>query len=138
MVSDGNDNTSFDGVAMKYALVFLTLLLFPIAGGAQCKKLPGQNGNFTWVFPVADESKISGFRLYSSPIQSGPFNNLQASAVATARALSSPITFSTGTVKTFYVVRSYFTSGGGTVESGDSNSVECELSVPMPTGLQVN
>lgn len=123
---------------MRTALIFLSFLLMPSLGWSQCKKQPGQAGNFTWSFPAADESKISGFRLYSAPIQSGPFNNLQASAAATARALSSPVTFATGTVKTFYVVRSYFTSGGGTVESGDSNSVECELSVPTPTGLQVN
>ncbi len=120
--------------------LFLAVLLallpcLPLFG--QCKKAPGANGNFTWTFAAVDEPKISGFRLYSAPIQSGPFNNLQASATATARALSSPVTFATGTIKTFYVVRSYFTSGGGTVESTDSNSVECELSVVPVTNLQV-
>lgn len=122
---------------MKKTLVVITLLLIPFGLFAQCVKQPGQNGNFTWNFLVADEPKISGFRLYSSPIQSGPFNNLLASAAATARAAAAPVTFATGTVKTFYVVRSYFTSGGGTVESGDSNSTECQLGVPIPTGLQV-
>ncbi len=121
--------------------LFLAVLLallpcLPLFG--QCKKAPGANGNFTWTFAVADEPKISGFRLYQSAIQSGPFNNLTSSAAVTARALTAPVTFATGTIKTFYVVRSYFTSGGGTVESGDSNSVECELNVPSPTGLQVN
>jgi len=123
---------------MKRALIVLTLLLLPLGLFAQCKKLPGQNGNFTWSFPVTSESQISGFRLYSSPIQSGPFNNLITSAAATSRLVAAPVTFANGTVKTFYVVRSYSTSGAGTVESGDSNSVECELSVPTPTGLQVN
>jgi hypothetical protein len=123
---------------MKKTLVVLTLLLMPLGLFAQCKKTPGQSGTFTWSFAVTDEPKISGFRVYQSAIQSGPFNNLTASAASTSRALAAPITFATGTIKTFYVVRSYFTSGGGTVESADSNSVECEQSVPSPTGLQVN
>ena len=124
---------------IKHIVLLFTLLMIPVAASAQCKKQPGQNGNFSWTFLAADESKISGFRVYQSPIQSGPFNNLTASvASVTARSLVAPITFSTGAVKTFYVVRSYFTSGAGTVESGDSNSVECDLAVPTPTGLQVN
>lgn len=124
---------------MKKIPIFLIFLIVPALGVAQCKKLPGQSGAFTWAFPTLSEPQISGFRVYSSPIQSGPFNNLAGSvATVTARSLSAPVTFATGTVKVFYVIRSYFTSGGGTVESGDSNSVECELSVPTPTGLLVN
>lgn len=123
---------------MKKTLTILILLSLPFGLFAQCKKQPGQSGTFTWNFAVTDESKISGFRVYQSAIQSGPFNNLTASATATSRTLAAPVTFAAGTVRTFYVVRSYFTSGGGTVESGDSNSVECELNVPTPTGLQVN
>jgi hypothetical protein len=123
---------------MKKLIIAIVLALMPcLPLFGQCSKLPGQNGNFTWNFAVADESKISGFRLYSAPIQSGPFNNLVTSTAATARAAVAPVTFATGSVKTFYVVRSYFTSGGGTVESGDSNSTECQLSAPIPTNLQV-
>jgi hypothetical protein len=119
-------------------LLILALLLVPVSAFGQVQKQPGAPTNFTWTFAVTDEAKISGFRLYSSPIQSGPFNNLQGSSAATARALTVPASFSNGTVKTFYVIRSFFTSTGGTVESGDSNSVEVDLAVPSPTGLQVN
>jgi hypothetical protein len=125
---------------MKRLVVAIVLALLPcLPLFGQCKKDPGQNGNFTWVYAVADEPKASGFRWYSSPIQSGPFNNLVASvASAQARQLTAPVNFATGTVKTFYIVRAYFTSAGGTVESGDSASVECERNVPIPTNPAIN
>jgi hypothetical protein len=122
---------------MKLWLIVVTL---PLTGSAQavCKKIPGDNGSFTWKFLVSDEAKINGFRWYSSPLSTGPFNNLVGSAAASARTMQAPVTFSTGTVKTYYVVRSYFTSAGGTVESTDASPVvECEMSVPTPTVPQV-
>lgn len=121
----------------NFLLVVAVLILFPLVGFAQVEKLPGEACIFTWVFPVADESKISGFRLYSSPVQSGPFSNLVSNVGPTLRTLTTPATFASGTVRTFYVVRSYFSSGAGTVESNDSNSTEVELRVLTPTGLQV-
>jgi len=126
---------------MKLWLIVVTLLLLPLTSAAQavCKKIPGDNGSFTWKYLVTDEPKISGFRWYSSPLSAGPFNNLVGSAAASARTMQAPVTFSTGTVKTYYVIRSYFTSAGGTVESPDASPVsECEMSVPTPTVPQVN
>lgn len=119
-------------------LLIIALMLLPVSMFGQVQKLPGAPTTFTWTFAVTDEAKISGFRLYSSPIQSGPFNNLQGGTTPALRTLIVPASFSAGTVKTFYVIRSFFTSTGGTVESGDSNSVEVDLAVPTPSGLQVN
>ena len=118
-------------------LLILALMLLPVSLSAQVKKLPGEPATFTWNFLVADEPKISGFRLYSSTVQTGPYTNLTGNTGASVRTLTIPASFTTGTVKTFYVVRSYLSTGGGTVESGDSNSTEVILSAPTPTNLQV-
>lgn len=124
---------------MKRFLVLFVVFLLPVAvfGQTSVKKVAGEPTIFTWAFLAADEPKISGFRLYSSTVQSGPFTNLAGNAAVTARTLTIPAAFPTGSVMVFYTVRSYFTTSGQTVESGDSNSVEVVQSVPPSTNLQV-
>lgn len=118
-------------------LLIIALMLLPVSAFGQVKKLPGEATTFTWNFLVADEPKISGFRLYSSTVQSGPFNNLAGSVGPALRTLTIPASFPTGSVMVFYVVRSYFSSGSGTIESSDSNSQEVDQAAPPCTNLQV-
>lgn len=126
---------------MQRILLAVAVLLFSsLAAQAQTavRKQPGETAVFNWTFLATDESKISGFRLYSGGAQAGPFSTLAAStAVPSARTLNVGVTFPSGGVKVFYVIRSYFTSGTSTVESNNSNVVEVELSVPGATSLTV-
>jgi hypothetical protein len=124
----------------KVLFVFLlsALLVFPPnAQSAGVKKFPGEASIFTWNFLIADESKITGFRMYSAPAASGPFAFTGTFVTPTLRTASLSTAFPAGSVIVFYSVRAVYTSGTSTVESVNSNSVEVDMKVPTPTVLSV-
>jgi hypothetical protein len=120
------------------SLALVVLLVFPLnAQSAGVKKFPGEASTFTWSFLVADESKITGFRMYSAPTATGPFAFTGTFVTPALRMASLSTAFPMGSVIVFYSVRAVYTSGASTVESVDSNSVEVDMNVPTPTALSV-
>jgi hypothetical protein len=133
---------------MKYVARFFifTILMLCLAGlteaqGAGVKKFPGETCTVTWTYLVADEANITGFRIYqslSATPGSGAFTNV--STIPTARTVTLPATFQTGSVMYFYTVRAYFTGTVPTpltVESIDSSAGEVDRNVVTPVGLTV-
>jgi len=123
----------------KFFLILVLMLLGSGILSAQTIKFPGASATFSWGYLVADEPKVTGFRIYSGPNTEGPFLTLAGFvSSAQARQLSATVNFPSGSIKVFYVARAFFTGTSGTVESTDSNVVEVDMAVTMPTTLQVN
>ncbi len=103
------------------------------------KKYPGENVTVTWNFLATDESKITGFRIYSSPASAGPYAFTGTTAAPTARQVVFPVVFSTGNVMVFYQVKAFYSSGSSTVESNPDPAAgaEVDMNVPMPSGVLV-
>jgi len=116
-------------------LAFVLLAFSAEANALGIRKFPGETAVFTWDFVVADESKITNFRLYSGPTSSGPFSFTGTTALPASRTLSLPVTFPPGGVFVFYTLRAVYISGTSIAESIDSNAVEVDLNVPTPTGF---
>jgi len=126
----------------KRRLVYLLALMLLFCGTVQAagiKKFPGETATVSWTFPTADESKISGFRLFAASTSAGPYTLTGTTTLPTARQMIFPVAFSTNSVLVFYQVKAFYTAGGVTVESDPDPAAgaEVDMNVPMPLGTQV-
>lgn len=126
---------------MKRVLMILAIVL-SVAGQANAagiKKQPGESVTLIWMFNLADEAKISGFRLESAPTSAGPYTTVAGvTSVPAGRQMIFPAAFSTGSVMVFYRVYAYFISGTNTIVSVSDPvaGVEVDMAVPGPMGTQ--
>lgn len=123
------------------SIIAVALLSFGIgqAQAAGVKKFPGENATVSWTFLASDEIKISGFRIYASPLSIGPYIFTGTTALPAARQVIFPVSFSTNSVMIFYQTKSYFTAGTSTVESNPDpvGGAEVDMNVPSPAGTAV-
>jgi hypothetical protein len=122
---------------MTFLLGVILLLNSPALAQTEVKKYPNETVIFDWQFAQAEEIYISGFRIYSAAQAAGPFETLVTTALPNLRTASAPAKFFTSSTTIYYVVRPFKTEGAATIEAGDSNVVEVDLTVPTVTSLQV-